>query len=309
MLQDDRAKALVDNFAEQWLFLRDVDLKVMDESRFPDFEEGLRRAMRRETEMFLESVMLEDRSVLDLLRANYTFVNERLAKHYDIPNVYGNHFRRVTFGPNDPRGGLLAQGSILMLTSYSSRTSPVLRGKWILENLLATPPPPPPPNIPQLEAQNPDSKPQTMRQAMEQHRKNPTCAGCHARMDPLGFALENFNAVGGFQALGPDGSPLDVSGVMPDGMKFEGAPGLRRLLVETRAQPFVVAFTEALMKYATGRDLTPNDAPIVRKIVRDAARTDYSFYSIVQGIVTSLPFQARIAPSAGTAAATSARNQ
>jgi hypothetical protein len=310
MLADPRARSLVTNFAEQWLYLRDVDSKIMDDVLFPNFDEGLRRSMRRETELFLESVLLENHSVLDLLRANYTFLNERLAKHYGIPNVFGSHFRKVTFSPDDPRGGLIGQGSVLTLTSYGTRTSPVVRGKWILENLLAAPPPPPPPNIPTLVEKSIDGRVLSLRQAMEQHRRNPACASCHARMDPLGFALENFNAVGAWQTHTADGAALDVSGVMADGTKFEGLPGLRRVLVETKSQAFVTAMTEQLLKYALGRDLTYTDAPIVRQIVRDAAGDEYAFYSLVRGVAASFPFQNRRAPSdAAVAASTTARRE
>jgi hypothetical protein len=201
MLADPRAESLVTNFASQWLFLRDVDNKKPDELLFPDFDEGLRQAFRRETELFLDSVLLEDRSVLDLIDANYTFVNERLAKHYGIPHVVGSSFRRVELGEHSERGGLLGQGSILTLTSYANRTSPVLRGKWILENLLSAPPPPPPPNVPVLVTEAKDTgKPLSMREAMVQHRANPACASCHARLDPLGFSLEHFDAVGAWRA-------------------------------------------------------------------------------------------------------------
>ena len=307
MLEDPRARSLVTNFAEQWLYLRDLDSKRTDIARFPDFEEGLRSAMRQETELFLASVLLENRSVFDLLRANYTFVNERLAKHYGIKNVYGTHFRRVTFDDGDSRGGLLGQGSILVLTSHSTRTSPVLRGKWILDNLLAAPPPPPA-NVPPLPEKADDGTLLSMREAMVQHRRNPACASCHAIMDPLGFALENFNAVGAWQSSGASGSALDVSGVMPDGTKFDGLPGLQRVLTETQSQVFVTALTEKLLKYTLGRDLTHHDAPAVREIVRDAAQDEYAFYSLVRGVVNSLPFQARTAASSRTATSAALQN-
>ena len=196
MLADSRSEALVNNFAEQWLYLRNLASANPDARMFPDFDDNLRQAFRRETEMFFESIMREDRNVLDLLRANYTFVNERLAKHYGIPNVYGSRFRRVTFGPEDNRGGLLSQGSILTVTSYATRTSPVIRGKWVLTNILGTPPPPPPANVPPLKEAAENGKVLTMRERMAEHRANPACAGCHKLMDPVGFALENFDAVG-----------------------------------------------------------------------------------------------------------------
>ena len=295
MLQDPRARSLVTNFAEQWLYLRDLDAKRMDYGRFPQFDEGLKRAMWQETELFLESVLLENRSVLDLLRANYTFVNERLAKHYGIEHVYGTHFRRLTFDDGDVRGGLLGHGSVLVLTSHATRTSPVGRGKWILENLLASPPPPPPPNVPPLVEQADDGKELSMREAMVQHRRNPACASCHARMDPLGLALEHFNAIGAWRSSDASGAPLDVSGAMPDGTRFEGLPGIQEILTESQSQTFVTALTEKLLKYALGRDLTHHDAPVVRQIVRDAAPDEYAYYSLVRGVITSLPFQARTA--------------
>ena len=308
MLQDPRARSLVTNFAEQWLYLRDLDAKRMDYGRFPQFDEGLRRAMRQETELFLASVLLENRSVLDLLRANDTFVNERLAKHYGIGHVSGTHFRRVTFDDGDSRGGLLGQGSILVLTSHATRTSPVGRGKWILENLLASPPPPPPANVPPLVQQADDGKELSMREAMVQHRRNPACASCHARMDPLGLAFEHFNAIGAWRSSDASGAPLDVSGVMPDGTKFEGVQGLQRILTESQSQTFVTALTEKLLKYALGRDLTHHDAPAVREIVRDATQDEYAFYSLVRGIVNSLPFQARTAALPRTATSAARQN-
>ena len=216
MLADPKSEALVSNFAEQWLFLRDVDAKEPDPAFFPDFDENLRVAFRRETELFIDSIMREDRSVLELLTADYTFLNERLARHYGVPHVYGSHFRRVDL-PDAGRRGLLGQGSVLTLTSYATRTSPVLRGKWILENLLSSPPPPPPPNVPALEDTTADGRPRSMREAMEQHRANPVCASCHAQMDPLGFALENFDAVGRWRTRSESGGPIDTSGVLPDG--------------------------------------------------------------------------------------------
>ena len=273
--------------------------------RFPQFDEGLRRAMQKETELFLESVLLENQSVLDLLRANYTFVNERLAKHYGIKGVYGMHFRRVTFDEGDARGGLLGHGSILVLTSHATRTSPVGRGKWILENLLASPPPPPPAVVPPLVEQADDGKKLSMRDAMVLHRRNPACASCHVRMDPLGLALEHFNAIGAWQSSDASGAPLDVSGVMPDGTRFDGLPGLQELLTESQSQTFVTALTEKLVKYALGRDLTHHDAPVVRQIVREAAHEEHSFYALVRGIVTSLPFQARTAAAPSQVVASS----
>ena len=291
MLADRRSDTLVTNFAEQWLFLRDVDAKEPDAGFFPGFDENLRQAFRRETELFVASILRDDRNVLDLLTANHTFVNERLAKHYGIPHVYGSHFRRVDL-TDESRRGLLGQGSILTLTSYATRTSPVLRGKWILENLLASPPPPPPPNVPALDATTGDGRPRSMREAMEQHRANPVCASCHSKMDPLGFALENFDAIGRWRTLSESNTPIDASGVLPNGTRFDGPAGLRAELVRSPEQ-FVTTLTDKLLTYALGRGVEYFDAPAVRAIVRNAARDDYHFASIVLGIVNSTPFQMR----------------
>jgi hypothetical protein len=291
MLADPRSSALVTNFAEQWLFLRDVDAKEPDAGFFPGFDENLRQAFRTETTLFVDSVLRDDRSVLDLLTANHTFVNERLAKHYGIPHVYGSHFRRVD-QEDGRRRGLLGQGSILTLTSYGTRTSPVLRGKWILENLLSSPPPPPPPDVPGLDATTEDGKPRSMREAMEQHRANPVCASCHSQMDPLGFALENFDAIGRWRDRGESNLPIDASGLLPNGTRFDGPAGLRAELVKAPEQ-FMTTVTEKLMTYALGRGVEYFDAPTIRAIVRDAAREDYRFASVVVGIVNSTPFQMR----------------
>jgi hypothetical protein len=229
---------------------------------------------------------------MDLLTANYTFVNERLAEHYGIPNIQGSYFREVTFPAGSPRGGLLGQGSILTLTSYSTRTSPVLRGKYVLQNLLAAPPPPPPPNVPALKTEgNAAGETLTMRQAMEQHRANPACAGCHARMDPIGFAMENFDAVGRWRDR-DDGKPIDVSGVLPEGSKFDGIIGLKKMLL-LNPERFVGALTQKLLMYAIGRNVQYYDEPAVRTIVRDAAKNNYQFSSLVLGVVQSVPFQMR----------------
>ena len=291
MLGDPRSEALVTNFAEQWLFLRDVDAKEPDTGFFPGFDENLRQAFRRETELFIDSILRGDRSVPELLTANHTFVNERLAKHYGIPHVYGSHFRRGELD-DDSRHGLLGHGSILTLTSYATRTSPVLRGKWILENLLSSPPPPPPPNVPALDETTDDGRPRSMREAMEQHRANPVCASCHKLMDPLGFALENFDAVGRWRERSESNTPIDATGVMPDGRPFEGPTGLRTVLLGAPDQ-FVTTVTEKLMTYALGRGVEYFDAPTIRDIVRHAEREDYRFASIVSGIVNSTPFQMR----------------
>jgi mono/diheme cytochrome c family protein len=294
MLADARSESMVTNFAAQWLYLRDVEAKQPDEILFPDFDETLRSAFRRETELFLDSVLRENRSVLELLTANYTFVNERLAVHYGIPHVQGSDFRRVSFPDGSPRGGLLGQGSILTLTSYATRTSPVLRGKWVLDNLLASPPPPPPPNIPALktEAAEP-GKTLSMRDAMTQHRANPACASCHARMDPIGFAMENFDAVGKWRDRDA-GTRIDVSGVLPGGVPFDGVAGLKRALV-AHPEEFASAVAEKLLMFALGRNLQYYDAPAVRQIVREAARTNYTLASLVAGVVKSVPFQMRTA--------------
>ena len=291
MLADSRSKALVNNFAGQWLYLRNVRLVSPDRQEFPDFDDNLQEAFQRETELFFESMVREDRSALDLLDANYTYVNERLARHYGIPNVYGSHFRRVTLS-DETRRGLLGQGSILTVTSYANRTSPVLRGKWVLENILGTPPPPPPPNVPSLK-DNKETRALTMRQQMEAHRANPVCASCHRVMDPLGFALENFDAVGHWRTTsGANNTPIDSSGAMPDGTKFEGAAELRKLLSGKRDE-FAITVTDKLLTYALGRGVEYYDAPAVRSIIREAAPSEYRWSSLVIGIVKSLPFQMR----------------
>jgi hypothetical protein len=288
MLADERATALVKNFASQWLYLRNMRLVLPDPEAFPEFDDNLREAFQRETELFVESVLRDDRSVLDLLRADYTFLNERLARHYRIPNVYGSHFRRVTF-PDDRRGGLLGQGSLLTVTSYAHRTSPVTRGKWLLENILGAPPPPPPPDVPALKENEATSEPHSVRERMEQHRRNPVCASCHARMDPLGFALENFDAIGRWRDS--DSSlPIDATGTLPDGTAFDGPAGLRRALVE-HGDEFAMTVTEKMLTYALGRGLEPSDGPSLRAIAREAAKADYRWSSLVLAIARSVPFQ------------------
>ena len=292
MLADERSRALVDNFAEQWLYLRDVEAKEPDPGFYPGFDENLRQAFVRETALFIDSVLRDDRSVSELLTADYTFLNERLAKHYGIPHVYGSHFRRVSLAGTERRG-LLGQGGILTLTSYATRTSPVLRGKWILENLLASPPPPPPPDIPALAETTDDGAALSMRAAMERHRANPACASCHAQMDPLGFALENFDAVGRWRARGESNEPIDASGVLPDGTSFEGPTGMRHALLRN-PERFVATVAEKLLTYALGRNLESYDMPAVRAIVRGAGADDHRFSSLVLGIVQSTPFQMRM---------------
>jgi len=292
MLADPRSASLVTNFAEQWLYVRDIDAKRPDELLFPDFDETLRDAFRHETDLFLDSVLRGNHSVLDLMTANYTFVNERLAKHYGIPNVEGTYFRRITFPQDSPRGGLLGQGSILTLTSYATRTSPVLRGKWILENILSAPPPPPPPNVPPLKTEaNDTGKPLTMRQAMVAHRANPVCASCHARMDPIGFAMDNFDAVGRWRDTDA-GQAIDASGVLPEGIKFNGVSELKKALLRNPEQ-FVDTIAEKLLMYAIARNVQYYDQPAIRAVVRQAAANNYTFASLVMGVVKSAPFQMR----------------
>ncbi len=291
MLADDRSDAFVRNFAGQWLFLRNLAAIVPVQSTFPDFDDTLRQAFQTETELFFGSIVREDRSALDLLRADYTFLNERLARHYRIPNVTGSHFRRVVLGDGRVRGGLLGQGSILTVTSYPDRTSPVVRGKWILENLLGTPPPPPLPDVPPLKPTGASGTVLSMRERMAQHRANPVCASCHAMMDPLGLSLENFDAVGRWRTLGESGAPIDASGSLPDGTAFEGPEGLRRALL--RSNRFVATLTEKMLTYAIGRGVEYYDAPAVRAILRAAEKEEYRFSSLVGGIVQSAPFRMR----------------
>jgi Protein of unknown function (DUF1592)/Protein of unknown function (DUF1588)/Protein of unknown function (DUF1585)/Protein of unknown function (DUF1587)/Protein of unknown function (DUF1595)/Planctomycete cytochrome C len=287
-------KTFVDNFASQWLGLRKLRGVTPDPDLFPEFDENLREAFRRETELFLDSQIREDRSVVDLLSSNYTFVNEHLARFYGIPNVYGDAYRRVTIGHVRP-GGLLAQGSILTVTSYADRTSPVFRGKWVLENLLAAPPPEPPPNVSDLR-ESPPGKPVSVRQRLEEHRRNPACAGCHARMDPFGFTLENFDGIGKWRTTNEDQTPIDASGTLPDGTVLNGIASLEKYLLERRHQ-FAMAVTEKLLTYALGRGLEYYDLPAVRKIVRHAAANDYRWSSIIDGIVKSVPFQMSVVRS------------
>jgi hypothetical protein len=287
MLSDPRSRALVDNFANQWLKLGKLGGAVPDVDEFPDFDENLREAMQQETHLFIASQLQEDRSVMDLLAANYTFVNERLARHYRIPDVYGSRFRRVDFA-DGIRGGLLAQASILTVTSYPNRTSPVLRGRWLLENMLGAPPPAPPPDVPALKESGADGERRSVRDRLEAHRKNPTCAACHVRMDPLGFSLENFDALGMWRTVS-DGAPIDVSAALPDGSRFEGVAGLRKVLISHR-EDFIRTFTEKLLAYGVGRGLGYDDLPAVRKIARDSAADDDRWSSIIMGIVKSAPF-------------------
>ena len=288
MIADPRSSELVSNFAGQWLQLRNLASASPSADDFPAFDDNLRKSFQRETELFFDNIVHEDRSVLDLLTANYTFADERLARHYGIPNVYGSQFRRVSLAET-PRRGLLGQGSILTVTSLPNRTSPVARGKWILENILGAPPPSPPPNVPALKTEDESGEEVSLRQRMELHRSSPNCAGCHRIMDPIGFSLENFDAVGHWRAM--DGNePIDASGQLADGTMVDGPETLRQVLIGY-SDLFVENVTEKLLTYALGRGVQHYDMPTVRSIVRDAAHDDYKFSSIVMGIVESMPFQ------------------
>ena len=289
MLADPRSSALIENFTGQWLYLRNLPGVKPDPDAFPQFDDNLREAFRRETELFVASQIRDDSNVLNLLTADYTYLNERLAKHYGIPGVYGNHFRRVALADSQ-RGGLLGQGSILTATSYPNRTSPTLRGKWVLDNLLGTPPPPPPPDVPDL-ADSDTSSPRSVRERLEAHRTNPVCASCHSRMDPFGLALEPFDAIGGLRSH-DGGELIDASASLPDGSTFDGPAGVRDYLLVNQER-FVATLTRKLLTYALGRGLEDYDPPAVRQIVRAAAADDYSWSSILLGIVESVPFQMR----------------
>ena len=290
LLADDRASALIDGFVGQWLYLRNLASVYPTPSEFREFDENLREAFQRETEIFVDHQLRTDRSVLELLSADYTFVNERLARHYGIPNVYGNRFRRVGV-EGGRRAGLLGHASLMTVTSNPNRTSPVLRGKFVLENLLGAPPPEPPPNIPALEETDADGKPRSLREAMEEHRESPACRVCHAPMDPIGFSLENFDAVGAWRTTFA-GEPIDASGVLPDGSAFDGPTGLRDMLL-ARPADFVGTVTEKLMTYALGRRVEYYDMPTIRRIVREAEAADYRWSAVILGIIESAPFQMR----------------
>jgi mono/diheme cytochrome c family protein len=292
MLADPRADSLVSNFADQWLYLRNLRGVNPDLESFPNFDDNLREAFKRETELFFGSIIHEDRSVIDLLNADYTFVNERLAKHYGVANVYGSQFRRISWPEDSPRRGLLGQGSILSVTSIATRTSPVQRGKWLLENVLGTPPNPPPANVPPLKENKTGAKQLSVRQLMEAHRKNEPCAGCHKILDPLGFALENFDAVGQWRTVSESGEKIDASGVLADGTKVNGVVDLRNALL-SRPNVFVGTLTEKLLTYALGRGLEYYDMPSVRAITHQSARNNYRFSSLILGIAESTPFQMR----------------
>jgi len=291
MLADARAKSLVTSFATQWLYLRNVDAVTPDVNLFPEFDDSLRDALRRETELFFASQLREDRSVLDLLRADYTFLNERLAQHYGIANIYGSHFRRVDLHGRR-LGGLLGQGSILTVTSYATRTSPVKRGKWLLENILGSPPPPPPPDVPDLPETGESGEAATLRERLELHVADPGCASCHVKMDPLGFALENFDAIGKWRSTADGGLPVDSHGELPDGTVLAGAAGLRDVLIG-KDEEFVTTVIKKLLTYALGRGIDYHDQPAVRAVLRVAAADNYRWSSVILGIVNSTPFRMR----------------
>ena len=292
MLADPRAESLSTNFAGQWLHLRNLDAARPNLRLFPDFDDNLRQGFRRETELLFDSVVREDRSVVDLLTADYTHLNERLAGHYGIPHVYGDHFRRVQLPEGSPRIGMLGHGSILTVTSYATRTSPVLRGKWVLDNVLGMPPPPPPATVPPLPENEPGQRVLSMRERMVEHRANRVCAACHQLMDPAGLAMENFDAIGRWRDHGAGRTSIDASGSLPGGATFEGIAGLRAALL-ARPDVFVGTLTEKLVTFALGRGIDYHDAPAVRAVVREAAPDDYRFSSLVLAITKSRPFQMR----------------
>jgi mono/diheme cytochrome c family protein len=293
MLADPRSQALVSSFADQWLQLRNLDSITPDGRLFPDFDDNLRQAMRRETEMHFEEVMREDRSVMELIKSDHTFLNERLAKHYGIPNVYGTRFRRIELGADTQRGGLLRQASILTVTSYATRTSPVLRGKWILENMLGIVPPPPPPNVPALKEDS-ISESLPVRQRLSLHRANASCANCHKLIDPPGFALENFDAIGRWRTL-EQGVPVDASAGLPDGSAFDGVDGLEAALLR-HPEEFTGTLAEKLLTYSLGRGVEYYDGPAIRQIVRDAKDSNYRCSALIGAVVKSVPFQMRMSP-------------
>ncbi len=307
LLADPRAAAMTEDFSGQWLQLRKVDVARPNSQLFPNFDDSLKNYLRRETELFVDSIRRDDRPVVALLTADYSYLNERLAKHYGISGVKGSHFRRVTFAADNPRRGLLGQGSILTVTSSPIRTRPVVRGKFILENILGTPPPAPPANVPPLQESG-TALARTMRERMAAHRSNPVCASCHAMIDPLGFALENFNPVGQYRKVDENFVAIDASGAMPDGAKFDGLAAFRGALVKA-PENFVTAVTEKLMIYALGRGLEHYDMPAVRSVVRGAGAGGYRFSDVVLGIVRSVPFQMRraVAAPAGAAATVASR--
>ena len=291
MLHDSRSSALVENFATRWLELSKLAGVVLDTDLYSEFDDNLRDAMAQETKLFVADQLREDRSAVELLTADYTFLNERLARHYGIPHIYGNHFRRVKLS-DGRRGGVLGHASILTVTSYPTRTSVVTRGKWVLANLLGAPPPPPPADVPALKEAGEEGQPRSMRERLEMHRRNPACASCHQRMDPIGFALEHFDADGTWRTLS-DGVPVDATASLPDGTRFEGVAGLRSLLV-THKEEFARTLATKLLAYAIGRGIEHYDQPAVRKIMRDAASQDYRWSAIINGIVNSAPFSSSV---------------
>jgi hypothetical protein len=292
MLADPKAISLAADFANQWLYLRNLDGAEPNTRLFPDFDKNLSQSMRRETELLFGNIISEDRNVMELLSADYSFLNERLARHYDIPNVYGDHFRKVSLPEGSPRVGLLGHGSILTVTSYATRTSPVMRGKWVLDNILGIPPPPPPDNIPALPESQSEVVVLTMRERMAEHRANPACAACHQVMDPIGLVFENFDAIGRFRVVNSDQPPIDASGNLPGGRPLVGVNGLRTDLL-SNPDAFVGTMSEKLMTYALGRGLEYYDAPAIRKVLDHASREDYRFSALVVAIVNSTPFQMR----------------
>ncbi len=309
MLADDRSQAFIENFAGQWLYLRDLlSVKRPDDRLFPDFDEGLRRAMATETELFFGAMIRENRSVFDLIRADFTFLNERLAQHYGIANVNGSQFRRVALSADSARRGLLGQGSILTVTSYANRTSPVNRGKFILESLLSMAPPPPPPDVPSLKDTTTEGRVFSMRTRMEEHRNNPSCASCHAQMDPLGFALENFDAIGQWRNRSESHEEIDNTATLPDGTRVDGVVGLRGVLTSPPFdREFAGTVIAKLMTYALGRGVGASDQPFIRAIMRDGAPGGYSFESLIVGIVNSVPFSMRRPAPAVAVTAAAAR--
>jgi hypothetical protein len=295
MLADPRAvDALVDGFAAQWLNVRRVGEVVVDPLVYPNFDESLLDAFQRETELFVGNSLREDRPILELLTADYTYVNARLARHYGFPGIYGSRFRRITLPDLEQRGGLLAQGGLLAVTSYPGRTSPVLRGKWLLDNVLGSPPPAPPANVPEFPENEPGDAPETVRERLEQHRADPACSSCHATIDPLGFALENFDAIGGWRTSDESNNPIDALGSWPGGQELQGFSGLRAMLIDP-PERFVGTVTEKLMSYALGRRLEYYDRPAVRQIVQRSEADDYRWSSIILGIVESPSFLMRTA--------------
>ena len=290
MLADEKSESLVTNFASQWLYLRNLDSIAPDLRRYPDFDDNLRQSFRRETQLLFKDVMRRDGNVLDLIRSDFTYLNARLATHYGIANVSGSEFRKVNLEADSHRGGLLRQGSILMVTSYATRTSPTIRGSWVLENIVGTPPPPPPPNIPNLK-ENTQLDHASVRERLAAHRADPACASCHDLIDPIGFALENFDAIGRWRKF--DGRlPIDTNGVLPDGTEINSVEELESAILE-RPENFAMTLTEKLFTFGIGRIVEPSDGPAIRKIVRSAAQHDYQFSSIITGVVLSDPFRKR----------------